>query len=65
MTEAPPSADVKRFGTFEGVFLPTLLTILGAVMYLRTGWVVGQAGLAGALLVIIFANLITICTGFS
>ena len=65
MTEDAPGPDVKRFGTFEGVFLPTLLTILGAVMYLRTGWVVGQAGLVGGLLVIIFANLITICTGFS
>ncbi len=55
----------KKFGTFEGVFLPTLLTILGAVMYLRTGWVVGQAGLLGAFAIIGLANLITICTGLS
>ncbi len=57
--------EVKKFGTFEGVLLPTLLTILGAVMYLRTGWVVGQAGLMGAWLIIGLANLITICTGLS
>ena len=56
---------MKRFGTFEGVFLPTLLTILGAVMYLRTGWVVGNAGLLGAFLIIILANVITIATGLS
>ena len=56
---------VKLFGTFEGVFLPTLLTILGAVMYLRTGWVVGNAGLIGAFLVIIMANIITFATGLS
>jgi amino acid transporter len=55
----------KLFGTFEGVFLPTLLTILGAVMYLRTGWVVGNAGLIGAFLVIILANIITFATGLS
>lgn len=54
-----------QFGTFDGVFLPTLLTILGAVMYLRTGWVVGNAGLGGALLIIGLSNLITICTGLS
>lgn len=56
---------IKKFGTFEGVLLPTLLTILGAVMYLRTGWVVGEAGLIGAWLIISLANLITICTGLS
>jgi solute carrier family 12 (sodium/potassium/chloride transporter), member 2 len=55
----------KRFGTFEGVFTPTVLSILGAVMYLRLGWVVGQAGLAGALTIIIISNLITLCTGLS
>ncbi len=57
--------EVKLFGTFEGVFLPTLLTILGAVMFLRTGWVVGNAGLLGAFLVITLANIITFATGLS
>ena len=51
--------------TFDGVFLPTLLAILGAVMYLRTGWVVGQAGLLGAFFIIGFSHLITICTALS
>jgi amino acid transporter len=55
----------KKFGSFEGVFLPTLLTILGAVMYLRTGWVVGNAGLLGAWTIIIMANLITMATALS
>ena len=54
-----------KFGTFEGVFLPTLLTILGAVMYLRTGWVVGEAGLLGAWIIITLSNVITLCTGLS
>ena len=60
-----PEVAIKKFGTLEGVFLPTLLTILGAVMYLRTGWVIGQAGIIGGLLIIALANLITICTGLS
>ena len=59
------SHESKKFGTFDGVFLPTLLTILGAVMYLRTGWVVGNAGLFGGLLIILLANIITFCTGLS
>ena len=36
--------QVKKFGTFQGVFTPTLLTILGVIMYLRSHWVVGNAG---------------------
>ncbi|MFC1976048.1 amino acid permease [Chloroflexota bacterium] len=63
--QAATAAGARKFGTFNGVFLPTLLTILGAVMYLRTGWVVGNAGLLGGILIILLANLITICTGLS
>jgi len=55
----------RRFGTWEGVFTPCLLSILGVVMYLRLGWVVGQLGLAGALTIIVISNLITLCTGLS
>ncbi|AFV22297.1 Na-K-Cl cotransporter [Methanolobus psychrophilus R15] len=55
----------KLFGTFEGVFVPTLLTILGVIMYLREGWVVGNAGLLGAWLIILIAFSITLSTGLS
>lgn len=54
-----------KFGTFGGVFVPTLLTILGVIMYLRTGWVVGNAGFGGAVLIVLIAFLITGCTGLS
>ena len=56
---------IKKFGTFGGVFTPTLLTILGVIMYLRMGWVVGNAGLLGAWLIIIISFLITLCTALS
>jgi hypothetical protein len=36
-------------GTFGGVFTPSLLTILGVVLFLRTGFVVGSGGLGRAL----------------
>ena len=53
------------FGTFSGVFTPTLLTILGVIMYLREGWVVGNAGLLGAWLVILMSFAITAATALS
>ena len=55
----------KLFGTFNGVFTPTLLTILGVILYLREGWVVGNAGLLGAWLIIIISFAITSFTALS
>ncbi|MCK4881886.1 MAG: hypothetical protein KAS92_02560 [Candidatus Omnitrophica bacterium] len=55
----------KRFTTFEGVFTPCLLSILGVIMYLRLGFVVGSIGLGGALIVIVLANMITLATALS
>ena len=55
----------KRFSTFEGVFTPSILSILGVIMYLRLGWVVGSVGLAGAFTIIILANVITLVTALS
>lgn len=55
----------KLFGTFAGVFTPTLLTILGVIMFLREGWLVGNAGLLGAWLIILLAFAITAFTGLS
>ncbi len=54
-----------RFGTFAGVFTPNVLTILGLILFLRTGWVVGQAGLMGALFIVLISNVITFLTGLS
>ncbi len=54
-----------QFGTFAGVYRPVVLTILGALLYLREGWLVGNAGLGGALLVIGGAFLITGTTALS
>jgi len=54
-----------RFGTFAGVFTPNVLTILGLILFLRTGWLVGQAGLIGALIIVLISNVITLLTGLS
>lgn len=55
----------RGLGAFTGVYRPTILTILGVMMYLREGWVVGQAGLAGAFLLILLIFLITGTTALS
>jgi amino acid transporter len=53
------------FGTFMGVFTPSVLTILGAIMYLRFGWVVGNAGLSSTIMIVLLANLVTLATALS
>ncbi|MBZ9728645.1 amino acid permease [Salegentibacter sp. JZCK2] len=52
-------------GTFGGVFTPSILTILGVIMYLRFGWVVGNVGLIGTLLIVTISVSITFLTALS
>ncbi len=54
-----------KLGTFGGVFVPNVLTILGVIMFLRAGWVVGNAGIVLALVILVVANLITALTSLS
>ncbi len=54
-----------KFGAFAGVFTPSILTILGVIMYMRLGWVVGNAGLLGAIVIIVIAHVIAVTTGLS
>ena len=55
----------KKFGTFAGVFTPSILTILGVIMYMRLGWVVGNSGLFGTIAIIVIAHIIAVTTGLS
>jgi len=52
-------------GTFAGVFTPSILTILGIILFLRLGYVVGSAGLGRALIIITLANAISVLTSIS
>ena len=61
--EATSTSDL--LGTFAGVFRPTVLTILGLMMYVREGWVVGQAGLLGTVLIIVLTFVISGTAAFS
>lgn len=52
-------------GTFAGVFTPSVLTILGIILFLRLGFVVGNAGLGQALIILLLANGISVLTSVS
>jgi amino acid transporter len=55
----------EKFGTFLGVYTPSVLTILGLIMYLRFGWVLGNLGLGMTILVVLLASSITLITSLS
>lgn len=58
-------ASRKKFGTFGGVFTPSILTILGVIMYLRLPMIVGEAGLIATIGIIVVAHVISLSTGLS
>ena len=62
---APSSATSGTLGTFSGVFTPSILTILGIILFLRLGYVVGDAGLGQALVILALANSISVLTSLS
>ncbi|MBI9066116.1 MAG: amino acid permease [Salinivirgaceae bacterium] len=52
------------FGTMP-VFMTAISTILGAILFLRFGWAVGNIGLLGTLGIIVLGHLITIPTALA
>ena len=59
------SQKKNQFGTFAGVFTPSILTILGVIMFLRAGYVIGQAGIIRTILTLsaVDPNVTTIVEG--
>ena len=41
--------ESKKLGTFSGVFVPTTLNVLSILMFIRFGFILGQAGILGIL----------------
>ncbi|MCP4577217.1 MAG: amino acid permease [Deltaproteobacteria bacterium] len=60
-----PESQTGKLGTFSGVFTPSVLTILGIILFLRLGYVVGNVGLGRALMMIGLANAISVLTSIS
>ena len=64
-TTSSSPVQASGLGTFGGVFTPSILTILGVIMYLRFGWVVGNAGLIGTFIIVTISTAITFLTALS
>ena len=54
-----------KFGTVAGVMVPSILAILGAVMYLIVPKVLGGVGVFKMLGIVLLAHSITLATAFS
>jgi amino acid transporter len=52
-------------GTFGGVFTPSILTILGLVLFLRVPYVIGAVGLGQALIILVISTLVSVLTAVS
>ena len=65
MSATTKTIKAPKFGTFLGVYTPSILTILGLIMYLRFGWVVGNVGLYKTIAIVLMASTITFITGLS
>ncbi|XP_076228278.1 solute carrier family 12 member 8 [Nomia melanderi] len=53
------------FGTWDGVFTSCLINIFGVIVFLRSGWIVGQAGVLNAILIIVCTVCIVLVTVLS
>ncbi|MDA3926711.1 MAG: hypothetical protein PF904_18650 [Kiritimatiellae bacterium] len=53
------------FSTFSGVFTPSILTILGVILFMRANFVVGEAGIYGAIIILVVAQSITALSALS
>ncbi len=54
----------RKFGTAP-VFFTAISTILGAIMFLRFGWAVGNVGFVGTLAIILIGHAVTIPTAMA
>jgi len=54
-----------KFNAFNGVFVPTFLSIIGVILFLRLGFIVGNAGILAAIAIIFLAISVTIATALS
>lgn len=52
----------RKFGTFMGAYVPSILMLFGVIIFLRLGWIVGSAGLYPTFLIITLTGTIILIT---
>uniref|UniRef100_A0A914CBT2 Solute carrier family 12 member 3 n=1 Tax=Acrobeloides nanus TaxID=290746 RepID=A0A914CBT2_9BILA len=57
--------EKKLLGWIEGVLVRCISNILGVMLYMRIGWMAGQAGLLWGSIIILVASAITMITALS
>lgn len=55
----------RKYGMMTGVFIPTFLTIVGVILFLRLGYIVGNIGPWKTSLIVFLASSVSISTGLS
>jgi solute carrier family 12 (sodium/potassium/chloride transporter), member 2 len=63
--EIKEKKESAKFGAFSGVFLPTFLSVIGVILFLRLGFIVGTAGILPTIAIILLATSVTLATGLS
>ncbi|XP_006884362.1 PREDICTED: solute carrier family 12 member 8 [Elephantulus edwardii] len=53
------------FGTWDGVFTSCMINIFGVVLFLRTGWLVGNTGVVMGMVLVSFVILVALITVLS
>ena len=63
----PAREEGNREGvsTFSGVYLPSVLQMLGVILFMRLGWITGHVGLAKMLIMIFMSSSILFLTSLS
>ena len=54
-----------KFGWIQGVLIRCMLNIWGVMLFLRLSWVVGNAGIGQAILIVLLATTVTTLTALS
>ncbi|XP_023193484.1 solute carrier family 12 member 2 isoform X1 [Xiphophorus maculatus] len=63
--EAAEPKGVVKFGWIKGVLVRCMLNIWGVMLFIRMTWIVGQAGIALACVIVGMATVVTTITGLS
>lgn len=58
-------ASAVRFGWIQGVLIRCVLNIFGVMLFIRLSWVVGNAGIVQASVIVLLSGLVTTITAIS